>query len=143
MAHRIRAAGDPFQQRGPGEADSPKKPRGDWAHRRLINNRGLVCLSALPKLRELTLDSDRISDSGVADLKRLRNLRFLSLMHTDITDNTYRELRQALPKASLRGSLRPRDEPPAIRKRTCKREFCKRPCGPLSENYAIPRCFTA
>ena len=57
----------------------------------------LKYLSAFPKLQTLYLHHDPITDAGVANLQRLRNLTTLDLFDTRVTDDGLKHLSEWMP----------------------------------------------
>jgi hypothetical protein len=55
----------------------------------------------LKHLQKLTLGGSAITDAGLADLRGLRELGYLELFDTRVTDAGARELRTAQPKLKI------------------------------------------
>ena len=63
-----------------------------------VTNEGLVHLKKLTNLRTLSLaGSTQITDTGLVHLKELTNLNWIILDDTPITDSGVAELKKALP----------------------------------------------
>ncbi len=77
-----------------------------------VDDQGLVALLALPKLREVWLNDDHITNGGLAELKRLKNLKLLSIESTDVTHPACERLRRALPNTDVRWYARRKDVTP-------------------------------
>ena len=66
-----------------------------------MDDKGLESLKALPKLRELSLDSTGVTDAGAETLRSLTSLRNLNLYHTLVTEKGLQDLRTALPDCKI------------------------------------------
>jgi hypothetical protein len=55
----------------------------------------------LTNLKELSLRNTQVTDAGLVHLKRLTNLKFLWLHRTQISDTGILELRKALPNCKI------------------------------------------
>jgi hypothetical protein len=69
----------------------------DWE----ITDAGLVHLTGLGELRNLSVSGLPISDHGLVHLKRLTNLKSLTLRDTQITDADFADLQKALPNCKI------------------------------------------
>ena len=66
-----------------------------------INDRAARLLSGLEQLEVLQAEGVAVTETGLADLQRLRSLR---LIRAGMTDTMQRELAQALPSCELRNA---------------------------------------
>jgi hypothetical protein len=66
-----------------------------------VDDKGLESLQSLPRVRELSLDSTNITDTGAALLKSMASLKDLNLYHTLVTEAGMNELRSALPNCEI------------------------------------------
>jgi hypothetical protein len=66
-----------------------------------ITDAGLVHLSGLTRLQRLSLRGTDVSNAAIVYLKELTNLRSLDLSGTDVDEIGAKELRRALPNASV------------------------------------------
>lgn len=66
-----------------------------------ITDAGLAHLSGLSNLKALNLRGTEVGNAGVVHLKKLTSLRSLDVSGTDINEIAARELRAALPQASV------------------------------------------
>lgn len=73
----------------------------DWLHR----------VAALEHVEVLAIWSPRVTDAGVAQLARMRNLQSLHLSGTQVTEAGLEKLRQAVPTLRLVRSERPIQTP--------------------------------
>jgi hypothetical protein len=62
----------------------------------------LRLLRSLHRVRRLHLDSTRITDAGLSQLKHLSDLEFLTLTGTDISSEAKRELLHVLPHCRIK-----------------------------------------
>ena len=61
----------------------------------------LVAGRNLPRLRELSMDSTGVTDSGAQTLKSMAGLKSLNLYHTLVTEKGWQEIKSALPSCEI------------------------------------------
>jgi hypothetical protein len=66
-----------------------------------ITDAGLAHLKRLPQLRSVSLENAAITDAGLAHLKALTGLEDLSLKGTGVTDAGVLEFQKALPQVKI------------------------------------------
>ncbi len=66
-----------------------------------VTDSGLVHLGRLTKLRKLSLAFTQVTDRGLVHLKELTSLLHIDLSSTGVTDEGVKELRLALPNATI------------------------------------------
>ena len=68
-----------------------------------VGDKGLAHLKGLTRLRRLTLPHTLVTDQGVKDLGRLKDLEVVNLYRTRMTPAGFRELRSLLPGCGVEG----------------------------------------
>ena len=66
-----------------------------------LDDKAVVFLKDLPRLRELSLDATSITDQGAQTLHSMTELRALNIYHTLVTENAFRGLKTALPECQI------------------------------------------
>lgn len=58
-------------------------------------------MAAIPNLKKLFLTRTKITDSGLRELNRCKNIADLSVQNTKVTDAGLKDLKAALPKVNV------------------------------------------
>ena len=66
---------------------------------------GFAKLAGLTALSELRLDHTEISDASAKAMTDLRNLKYVDLYHTSISEQGFQSLKKALPGCQINWSL--------------------------------------
>src|SRR5262245_37392912 len=66
-----------------------------------VTDAGLRELKELKSLQLLNLSGTKVTDAGLKELKELKSLRSLYLRHTKVTDAGVKELQAALPRLRI------------------------------------------
>lgn len=69
--------------------------------RTAVQDRDLVHLQHIPKLKKLSLQETQITDAGLAHLEPIQTLEFIALSRTTVTDKGMEKLKLALPNARV------------------------------------------
>jgi hypothetical protein len=70
-----------------------------------VTDAGFAKLSSLTGFTELKLDRTDLGDKSVSWLLGQKNLKYIDLYHTLISEQSYQSLRKALPTAEVNWSL--------------------------------------
>jgi len=66
-----------------------------------VTDTGCQTLAKMTKLRRLHLDETRITGKGFMELRTLKNLKYLSVWHTSVTEVDAAEFSKSVPNCQV------------------------------------------
>jgi hypothetical protein len=70
-----------------------------------VTDAGFAKLSTITAFTELKLDRTDLSDKSLEWLSRLKNLKYLDVYHTLVSESGFQSLKKALPGTEINWSL--------------------------------------